>query len=435
GDIDGDGRAELATTYGSVFRWLAPGTWSNVANLGLSLTADKLYGGDVDGDGLGDFIVQAAHQVQVYRATGTATFCLLGTIQRGSVTPGTLAPEEIIRTGDLDGDGDDELFLRDGTIRVFEYQAGTMVEVFPAGATTAVDAVELADLNADGIPDWIAVTSNIIGVHQGLGGNPPAFAIPSVTAWPTTGTLSSPRVADVDGDGQPDLIMVHRVPIPFTLPSVSQIVTLVVAKGVPGGFSTLDIGPKDVTAMVDANPFFQLGDVNGDGRPDLVDRSGGLGPIVSCPRPLHSLALSGTATADTLFLDGSSGGVARVVPLALSPPFTILVTAPPAATGPLAFALWGQFGALNLLDHFEGPFGAGAFTPDFLLPGRPGAFTVTNGLWADPRALAPSGPTPWTQVVPGPPIPVVFSLQGLIVDTGVVPPAVFVTNAVTADLR
>ncbi len=80
---------------------------------------------------------------------------------------------------------------------------------------------------------------------------------------------------------------------------------------------------------------------------------------------------------DVLFVNGSSGELARVVDLDLGSPFTLDVLQPPTNPFPAPFALGAYLGLPSASDITPLPFGVGnSCLP--AIPGYPGDFILTN---------------------------------------------------------
>src|SRR5262249_51521203 len=122
--------------------------------------------------------------------------------------------------------------------------------------------VAVADVNGDGKPDLIAAGRFSVGVllnTTATGASTPTFATPQTFA----GGIPSPcmAVADVNGDSKPDIVIGDP-----SVATVSELLNTTV-KGstiatfaAPRGFATASYGAQDLA----------VADVNGDGRPDLV---------------------------------------------------------------------------------------------------------------------------------------------------------------------
>ena len=120
----------------------------------------------------------------------------------------------------------------------------------------------LADVNADGRPDLVAVSAHAITVRPGgAAGFGPATAYPGPGLEPNSLTLG-----DVNGDGRPDLLTTHADG-KIAADGSTGPAWLALRLARPGG----GWGPPTNYPL---GPFYaaqvRLADVNGDGRPDLL---------------------------------------------------------------------------------------------------------------------------------------------------------------------
>lgn len=129
---------------------------------------------------------------------------------------------------------------------------------------TPVDVLRLADLEGDGQPELLGAGMNGAGVQVWrLAAGAPLLALPRI------GLSGSPvrdlRLADLDGDGRADLVLALGVQ-----GSVQQVAILRQLPG--GGFSA----PALLSAGIEASANgVAVGDLNADGRPDIVATAGG----------------------------------------------------------------------------------------------------------------------------------------------------------------
>jgi hypothetical protein len=193
--------------------------------------------------------------------------------------------------GDLNGDGRTDLAFTnaDGTVSLlFGRGAGTFAPAVGV-ATTGVgpEGVAAADVNGDGRPDLIVADGLTVDGSTGtvsilLGTGAGSFAAP--TAIPVNGgsQTRSVTVADVNGDGRPDLVV-----------NVGVSVAVLVGNGA-GGFAaagTYGQGGNLQDVIV--------ADMNGDLRPDLIVADAG---TYSEDHP------SGTKGGVSVLLGDGSGG-------------------------------------------------------------------------------------------------------------------------------
>ena len=259
GDVDGDGDLDLVTTSYSPIGTVSvslnngAGDFTGGPTVGTGLGTRAVALADVDNDGDLDLLatVAPANAVAVSFNNGTGTF---GSAQNVAVPNG---PEDLA-LGDLDGDGDLDLVAvgTGGTVSTrFNNGAGS----FGGGQSLPIAAggysVALADLDADGDLDFVTggFLSPDCPVFYNNGGG--TF----VAGQPVALTSSAYEVAlaDMDADGDADLVVAQ---------SNSSTVTLFPNSGggTFGAGLSLPIGPYGTPSGV------VVGDVNGDGRPDIV---------------------------------------------------------------------------------------------------------------------------------------------------------------------
>lgn len=127
--------------------------------------------------------------------------------------------------------------------------------IYPTGAPVA-QAVAVADLNGDHKPDIVTITAINGAVVVFLGNGDGTFQAPKIVANSgNSSPVGALAVADLNGDGKPDLVFITG----------DQPPALHVALGVGDGTFT-----TPVTYPVAASDSVAIGDVNGDGIPDIV---------------------------------------------------------------------------------------------------------------------------------------------------------------------
>ncbi len=211
----------------------------------------------------------------------------------GQFTPVTTLPEPVgarsVGVLDYDADGLLDLFITEdrfsgGSSRLLRNTGDLTFRDVTARAGLPDDAhglgVATADLTGDGLGDLVVGGSNRVFVHQGdarfaeLDG--------AIDPWPTYGTEDDPAgvsVADVDGDGRPDVVIGQhynstiddgqRVPVRLYLNKASD-------DDAGAGLRLVDVTEDArLTALPTKSPHVQIADVDNDGRRDIVTTAAG----------------------------------------------------------------------------------------------------------------------------------------------------------------
>ncbi|MER8185835.1 FG-GAP-like repeat-containing protein [Kitasatospora sp. NPDC094015] len=277
-DVNGDGHQDVVSqdARGNVaLVWLGDGSGALGAGAkvelnptpGCDTTGDNpcvarfptgIAVGDFDADGTPDLATSDANtdNVSVVLGNGDGTFGAATQFALGGATN-----PQGIAAADLDGDGHPDLVTADssaGTLSVLRgdgtggFGAASSV---PAGVTLP-SRVELADVDQDGRLDAVVVAPGSPGhVAVLLGDGAGGFGTANVLSAGTN--LSSASVADLNGDGHPDLVVASA--------DSNEVVVLegdgTGAFGSPLGFGLNGGRNPQATAVAD---------LDGDGRPDVA---------------------------------------------------------------------------------------------------------------------------------------------------------------------
>ena len=286
--------------------------------------AMALAAGDLDGDGFDDVAVGSLPGVELFYGGPT------GLTRRGSIN---YSPASYLEIANLFGDSKPEIVVsgRDGVTVFWRAPDGTGNYYGMNAWTQSQNEVEVADVTGDGLPDIVGVVRNILSVFPQVPGN--GFGAPveyTVAAtWPSGNGLA---VGDLNHDGLADVAV-------STWFSPGVEIKLFVQTEI----GTLS-GPSLYESYGIPDPL-EIADLDGDGDNDLVAAnlssdsvgvwSSGPGfyetrytvPEISDYR-LNGLAvgdLDGDGIGDIALASGANGLVvlrSRVVPIDVIPPET-----------------------------------------------------------------------------------------------------------------
>ncbi|HTR96780.1 MAG TPA: FG-GAP-like repeat-containing protein [Candidatus Acidoferrales bacterium] len=258
-DLDGDGRLDAVTsnlTSGDVSVLLGngDGTFAPQTLYSIGGPASGVAVGDLNGDGWPDIAVASE---------GTSTVAVLFNIGSGKFA----APVQIpsgpgpikVAIADLNGDGHPDLALANNGANSVSVLLGHGDGTFAAHAEYPTgglpEAITIADVNGDGIPDVVVpslfptVVSVLLGAGDGTFG--------ASTDLPTGAPAVAALVGDVNGDGRADIMTANDELSP---PSASLLFGH--GDGTFGAHQDFDGGARSAGLA--------LADLDGDGRPDLA---------------------------------------------------------------------------------------------------------------------------------------------------------------------
>jgi hypothetical protein len=284
-DVNGDGKLDLLVANenagagnGTVGVLLGngDGTFQSVvmyASGGLEALSVAVE--DVNGDGKPDLLVSNSCINGPHCANGTVGVLLGngdGTFQTAVSYDSGGANARSIAVADVNGDGKSDLLVANmyaGTVGVLlgngdgTFKAAVNYGSGGMGATS----VAVGDLNGDGKPDLLVANDCIASAQCGSGtvgvllGNGDGTFQAAVNYASGAKITWSGAIADVNGDGKPDLLLASV----NCYASCQGTASVLLGNG-DGTFQTaIDFGSGGVAAV-----WVTVADVNGDGRPDLL---------------------------------------------------------------------------------------------------------------------------------------------------------------------
>ncbi len=285
-DLDGDGRLDIIALNAdnniiSIFRNISsPGSiTTNSFAARVDLPGGNVMRGlvvqDLNGDGKPEIVTANAGDNTISILQNMSTLGNIAFAPRVDFATGDYP--QGLAVGDLDGDGKPDLAVANynsGTISVFRNIGVVGGDIttnsfaprvdFPALATAF--PIAIGDLDGDGKLDLVVGGENgsqAISVYRNTSTvgsiTTNSFAPPVNFAAP--GWVNSLTLADLDGDGKLDIALVSQL---------SSVFSIFKNVSVPGSFTTNSLAARvDYAAGYNPNGI-AVGDLDGDGRPDIV---------------------------------------------------------------------------------------------------------------------------------------------------------------------
>ncbi len=324
GDIDGDGKPDLVVTNwanNSISIFLNTSNTGYINNSSFAAHQDFTTGGlnspygvtigDLDGDGKLDIIVANAgnNTLSVFKNNSTAGSISLS----AQATISVPSQPGLIAIGDLDIDGKPDIVVGNNGNAVCLYKnnstIGTIVlnsvgSIITGTGTPYPNSVVIADIDGDGRPDIVAgnYTNNNLSIirHISSTGSLSAGLFESPFNFSTGNGPLDVKIADIDGDGKPDIVVNNngdKTISVFRNTSVS---------GAAININSLNNNPTInlpyLITIGSATYIMSMGDIDGDGKPDIaVPRAGGINVY-------RNLSVSGTislSTASSFYATGA----------------------------------------------------------------------------------------------------------------------------------
>jgi hypothetical protein len=284
GDLNGDGRPDLilanqnSDSLSLLLNTTAPGATTpsfadqQTVAIGAGTGPVSTAIGDLNGDGQPDLVVTnySDNSVSILlntTAPGATTFSFAAPV---TFTTGD-APQSV-KIADFNGDGKPDLAVANSSsdnlsVLLNTTATGAASPSF-SGATSFATGfipftVSVADLNGDGLPDLIAPNFGDNSVSVLLNTTAPGSLTPSFStqeSFPTGNAATSVSVSDLNGDGLPDLAVTNYG---------DGTVSVLLNTTVPGA-SSVSFAPGQTVPNVPGAAFVTSGDMNGDGKLDLV---------------------------------------------------------------------------------------------------------------------------------------------------------------------
>jgi hypothetical protein len=284
-DLDGDGKPDLALATSNyrvyVYRnistnaTLAAASFAPPVMISLGAgTYGTIQAADLTGDGRLDLLISdsAYNRVLVLK-----NLCTPGRLTTNSFGPAVAFPcgaqPAGLAVGDLDGDGKPEIVTANGgnnSVSVLRnvslpgvITTNSFAPALPFPTGYEPKQVVIADIDGDGKPDLLTVNYNGTGALSVLRNlcAPGSFAFAPVVTFTGLAESEAIAVGDLDGDGKPDVVIGG---------ANSEGLTVFRNTSTPGSITTGSFAaPVEFSAGGWAG-WVGIGDLDGDGKPDVV---------------------------------------------------------------------------------------------------------------------------------------------------------------------
>ncbi|MEO6632854.1 MAG: FG-GAP-like repeat-containing protein, partial [Mucilaginibacter sp.] len=285
-DIDGDGKADVISVNRdqntvSVYRNVSvPGNFSvkSFADpVGLSSVSTPVNAqvADLNGDGLTDIVVISGYSNQVTVWMNISTVGAIAFEQPLNYTIG----EKVDATGinflaiaDIDKDGRPDLVLLTNSeiekpLAILLNKGGVGIALFKTEQdfdfSTGASSLNIGDIDGDGLPDLLLTDKGFTIIRNLSSKGKIKFDTYQYTPLATVPVSAS--LGDLDNDGKPDIILSNPG---STTGIVSNGISVYRNTSAPGNISLAM--PKDFPSYLTSYPPMTLGDIDGDGLPDIA---------------------------------------------------------------------------------------------------------------------------------------------------------------------
>ncbi len=234
-DIDGDGAAEMlarSTNGIETYKWSGSAwtqvdsknpPWSDKEGWEKHEYYSTIQTGDIDGDGAAELLGRGGSGIDAYKWSGSSWSLLKADSPNWSDKEGWNKSQyySTIQTGDIDGDGADELLGRAAKgMDTNEWNGSDWTNVRSDSPSWSDDAgwdkaeyyatIQTGDFNGDGAAELLARSATAIESYgwHGSGWTTIETDDPKLSDshWANEGNYSTIQMGDIDGDGDDDLV-------------------------------------------------------------------------------------------------------------------------------------------------------------------------------------------------------------------------------------
>lgn len=312
GDLDGDGKLDLATAPGAdglVGVYLNTSSVGSIlmssrvtVGLGLVGSGKKVEVADLDLDGKPEIIVLATNGVSILR-----NFSVLGALSLSVGTGFPLVPSfSDMEVVDMDGDGLQDIILVNPTqSRLSIYRNISVLGLVELGIRQDVAIadvpykIDAADLDSDGKPDLAIACQSNLSLNLYKNTSSPGFISLAAKVSVPTGLISEGvTMGDLDGDNKPDVVLSNGAAVQIAYYKNQSTAGLI---------TSATLAPPVFYPVSGVANQTQIADIDADGKPDLTIMSPNFITVLgnttqNLSLPVELTAFTGTANANDISL-------------------------------------------------------------------------------------------------------------------------------------